>query len=290
MNKTISGVHPLLGERAGVRASVDTTHSSIFILHSALCNCLGAIACLSAIVSRLRCLCYLLSGLLSAGGGVHAAVYTASWDVANGLVPDGNAVGLSDTRTLSGLGSAITDVNVTLNVSGGWNGDLYAYVSHGSGFAVLLNRVGRTGSDRWGYSDAGFNVTLDDSAVNGDIHVYGGNVGGGGLTGWWRPDGRNIDPATVTSDATSVAFLSTFNGLDADGAWTLYFADLSGGSESRVVSWGLEITTAPEPVGMALGALGVGAVVWGMWKKRRKQKSGEKAESRNWEIGKSDEP
>ena len=34
---------------------------------------------------------------------------------------------------------------MTLNLSGGWNGDLYAYLVHNSGFAVLLNRVGRNG-------------------------------------------------------------------------------------------------------------------------------------------------
>jgi hypothetical protein len=40
-------------------------------------------------------------------------------------------------------GPTITDVNVGLQLSGGWNGDLYAYLVHSSGFAVLLNRVGR---------------------------------------------------------------------------------------------------------------------------------------------------
>ena len=31
---------------------------------------------------------------------------------------------------------------MTLNLTGGWNGDLYAYVQYGSGFTALLNRVG----------------------------------------------------------------------------------------------------------------------------------------------------
>ena len=72
-------------------------------------------------------------------------VQTFITDFQNGaVIPDGNLTGWSDTRTLSGAPSGpITNVSVTLDLSGGWNGDLYAYLVHDSGFAVLLNRVGR---------------------------------------------------------------------------------------------------------------------------------------------------
>src|SRR5215210_9531372 len=36
----------------------------------------------------------------------------------------------------------ITSISFTFTTTGGWNGDLYAYLSHGDGFGVLLNRVG----------------------------------------------------------------------------------------------------------------------------------------------------
>jgi len=72
-----------------------------------------------------------------------------------GVVPDGSLTGWSDTRNVTGAGGAITDVNVTLSLSGGWNGDLYAYLVHNSGFAVLLNRVGRATGNPTGYGDAG---------------------------------------------------------------------------------------------------------------------------------------
>src|SRR5690242_4320481 len=79
-----------------------------------------------------------------------AAVYTFDFNSGlpnGGVIPDANPTGWSDTRNVDwngqfGSGSwNITDVNVVLNVSGGYNGDLYAYLVHGSGFAVLLNRV-----------------------------------------------------------------------------------------------------------------------------------------------------
>ena len=82
-----------------------------------------------------------------------------------GVIPDGQLTGWTDTRSLAGAAGQITDVSVTLNLSGGWNGDLYAYLVHGSGFAVLLNRVGRDTGNAAGYGTAGMNVTLSDAAM-----------------------------------------------------------------------------------------------------------------------------
>src|SRR5205814_5266754 len=113
-------------------------------------------------------------------------------------VPDGSFIGLNDTRNLTGVPfNTITDVNVRMNVSGGWNGDLYAYLVHNSGFAVLLNRVGRSSSSSFGYGDSGMNVTLDDQASQTyDFHFYQQEPGfvASQIQGQtaWRPDGRNI--------------------------------------------------------------------------------------------------
>ena len=41
--------------------------------------------------------------------------------------------------------------------------------------------------------------------------------------------------------------LNLLNGMDGNGLWTLYMADLSPLGESTLVSWGLEITMVPEP-------------------------------------------
>src|SRR5437899_5148646 len=75
-----------------------------------------------------------------------------------GNIPDGSLIGFQDSRLLSVPFNTIQDVTVRLNVagvSGGWNGDLYAYLVHDSGFAILLNRVGRSSSEPFGYGDAG---------------------------------------------------------------------------------------------------------------------------------------
>ena len=76
---------------------------------------------------------------------------------------------------------------------------------------------------------------------------------GNQLTGTWQEDGRNVDPNAVTDASARSAFLSSFNHLDPNGTWTIFFADMSSGDQSTFGSWSLEITAVPEPVTIALG-------------------------------------
>src|SRR5689334_7975072 len=117
-----------------------------------------------------------------------------------GAVPDynGGPGQWSDTRSISSFdsGFTITDVNVTLNISGGYNGDLYVFLRYtpvggGDTLAVLLNRIGRTSGNLFGSSGAGMSVTLSDGIS--DIHLAGNGV----LSGTYSPDARTADPAAV---------------------------------------------------------------------------------------------
>jgi hypothetical protein len=47
-----------------------------------------------------------------------------------------------------------------------------------------------------------------------------------------------------------------FGGANANGTWTLFLADLSGGDISTLVSWGMDISVVPEPITYALLAFG----------------------------------
>ena len=184
-------------------------------------------------------------------------------------IPDGNPVGLASSTTLSGLGNYVTSISVQLDITGGFNGDLYVYLAGpAGGFTVLLNRVGLTASNPFGYSDTGFNITLSDSGT-ANIHTYqlsGPSYSSGQLTGTWVPDGRNIDPlhssgAAFDSASTSANLMNAFFASDPNGAWTLYAADLSSGSQATLVSWGLTVVTVPEPQTWLLLAGGVGALL-----------------------------
>src|ERR1041385_4220358 len=77
-------------------------------------------------------------------------------------IPDGDPSGVASVQSISTPITAITDLKVTLQVSGTWDGDLYCYLTHSPGFAVLLNRVGRRPESTVGYGDNGFDVMFDD--------------------------------------------------------------------------------------------------------------------------------
>lgn len=93
----------------------------------------------------------------------------------------------------------------------------------------------------------------------------------GQLTGSWQPDGRVIDPsspAAAFDTAPRSDMLDVFNGLDPNGQWTLFVADLAPGGVSTLVSWGLDITVVPEPASTTLLALGLAVGVLMVFGKR----------------------
>src|SRR6266545_874230 len=133
-------------------------------------------------------------GLCASG---QAAMYTNTFSGTAGNIPDNNLSGWSDTITVNDSSlQPIAQVRVTVNITGGFNGDLYGYLRFDNGvdpavLVPLVNRVGVTAGNAFGYSDAGMNVTFADSAANGDIHFYRVQNGGPGApTGFWEPDGR----------------------------------------------------------------------------------------------------
>lgn len=171
---------------------------------------------------------------------------TTNWSggfVNNGIVPDNDLSGLTLVETTTGWSGSITDLSVTLNMTGGWNGDIYAYLYHDGVMGVLLNQTGASSNNSLGYSDSGFNITLSDTAAY-SIHKYQENsptITSGVVQGTWQPDGVE---------------LRQFNGLDASGTWALFVADENPGGVMTVNSWGLKIESVPEPSTFALAGLG----------------------------------
>ncbi len=167
----------------------------------------------------------------------------------NRLVPDGNAAGLSDVRNINSAIGTITSLSVSFKLTGEFNGDLYVYLRHTSGYAVLLNRPGKTSGNAVGYADSGFNVTFQDGAAH-DVHLYQNittPTAGSPLTGTWQPDGRTNDPVNVTDSSARATALSSFNGLNAAGEWTLYVSDVESGGTNMLTEWSLQITGAAYP-------------------------------------------
>ena len=110
--------------------------------------------------------------VLTVGGSVRALTESFSFPGLNLAVPDGNPAGLANNQTIASGIASIESVVLTLNISGSFNGDLYGYITHSSGFSVLLNRTGRTGSSAFGYGDDGFAVIFDDTAANALLRFH----------------------------------------------------------------------------------------------------------------------
>lgn len=197
---------------------------------------------------KLLPLFFILLGALPA-----RAITTVINSTPNLAIPDNNSVGVADFVSVSSTIGFIQSIEVTLNITGGFNGDYYVYLQHDSGFSVLLNRPGKTASNPFGYADGGAFVTISQAALNGDIHAYQNitNPAGGQLTGTWQPDGRNIDPLNVLDTTPRTATLQNFIGLGAAGNWTLFVADRSAGGVGTLTSWSATITGAIPETGTA---------------------------------------
>jgi subtilisin-like proprotein convertase family protein len=181
-------------------------------------------------------------------------------------IPDGSSSGVARSLSVSAGGQAVASVEVDLNLSaaGGtaFLGDLYVYLTDGTHLSVLADRPGRRVGAPAGYSDnQSMTVTFSGAGAN-DFHNYripltGSNTTpiSGPLTGIWQADGRATDPGLVLETDARSAQLSVFNGVPADGTWSLFAADLSTGAVHQINSWTLRIQTIPEPATSAVAGL-----------------------------------
>ena len=161
-----------------------------------------------------------------------------------GTIPDGNLAGVTFSGTASDFtaGWTVSQLTVGLDISGGIDGNLFAYLVAPNGTTVqLLDRPGVTGGNSFGNMISGMTITLADGGqtINASSDLFNTSV--------------NYAP---------VAALSGFNGVVANGTWQLFFADqVTGGGTDTLNSWSLDITAVPEPVNVALGIFGVCVLV-----------------------------
>ncbi len=191
-------------------------------------------------------------------------------------IPDDDPSGLVDQRSVSGATAGFGNLEVTLTLNGvgaaGFNGDLYASLSHNGTLAVLLNRPGKDAALPLGYGDNGFSLTFDDSSGFGDVHTYRLTLPGpfpatGGVSGIVSSDGRKVDPDVVETGSPRTTSLTDFLGSDPNGTWTLFLADMASGGGLELQSWSLEFQPIPEPA-MIGGIMAAGLLAWALIRRR----------------------
>ena len=158
------------------------------------------------------------------------------------LIPDGSPVGVASVMpfTANTTGNQMIGVTVGLNISGGYNGNLYAYLISPNGTLVVL--MNQPGSAPFYAPGSGMTVTLADGGSGGSIQSAAETYGQV-LTGSYAAAG-------------SLSNIAAPGGNDGtgNGNWTLFFADLTrGGGQAYLDSWTLNLTVVPEPVTLALG-------------------------------------
>lgn len=211
---------------------------------------------------------------LGATLALNAAATMVNWYSAvvnNGTIADNSSAGSTFSTSGAGWsgtwasGGTIENINVYLNLSGGYNGDLYGYLVYNDGTTtrteILLNRIGggnlaAAGSGFGSGTDAGSFASLQA------VGVRISDTGSSAINGVTPGAATAVAAGNYTPDSAAT-FASTFNNLNSGGTWTLFLADLATGDQSTLVNWGLDITVVPEPATWALiifGAL-TGATV-----------------------------
>ncbi len=198
---------------------------------------------------------------LVTSGLAETAIYTSSWSGTQ-LIPDNNPSGVAYTFSFHPTTkNTILGISLNLQTTGGWDGDLYAYLSHGSGFSVLLNRIGKTSANAFGSGASGFNVQFSDIAT-ADIHA----ATGGTVSGIFAADGRSVNPLSVVDTDARTALLDSFDGLNAAGDWTLFLADLSPAGNSTLKAWSVSLNVDVPENGGSASLLGLSLICLGMAK------------------------
>lgn len=194
--------------------------------------------------------------LIMAGTAPAANIITETFSLStSAAIPDGDLSGLLQIINPSTTIDSIDTITITLNTTGGWNGDIYAYLWHDGLISVLLNRPGRTTSLPDGSASSGMTLTLADSAAT-DVHLASG-----ALIGTFQSDGRDIHPLSALDTSPRTDSLADFASHPASGEWRLFIADTASGGQATLTSWSVSITgptSIPEPTTglFALAAVG----------------------------------
>ncbi len=160
------------------------------------------------------------------GGPCTPQATQTSTDVPQAL-PDNSAGGVTSTLTISGMDPIIDDVDMNLEITHTWVGDLQATLTSPNGTVIeLFDRPGVPAST-FGCAGNDLDVTFDDDAANSATDFENTCNNAPAIDGDFQP---NVP-------------LSAFNGENPNGTWTLFVSDNAAGDLGSITGWSLDICT-----------------------------------------------
>jgi len=140
-------------------------------------------------------------------------------------IPDAGATSSTITVTGFSAGTQVTDVDIGLDVTHTWTGDLIFTVDHGGTSVTVVDRPGYTGSGFGCDQDNLVGVALDDGGT-------GGSIEGACAANLASP------PAYTPNNV-----LAAFAGVDPGGDWTLTVSDNASQDTGTLEGWTLTLVT-----------------------------------------------
>lgn len=152
-------------------------------------------------------------------------------------IPDNNPAGVNDTITIP-ISGTILDIDIMVNATHPWVGDLIFTVSHDGTAVTIIDRPGRTTSG-FGCPGDDIDVTVNDEGPDGDIETQCANA-------------PAIFGDRVGGDPPHTSLLAAFDGLDISGSWTLNVSDAASGQSGTLVQWCVAPTLVVDSAGVTL--------------------------------------
>jgi len=193
-----------------------------------------------------------------------AALLAAPAALASDWTSDGNGLGIIDNAydgslgsmqgisiVVSGEGTILDDIDVIMDISHTWVGDLVFKVEAPNGAVVFL--VSRAGYAETGDNGGGCCGYSSDLFL-GTAYEFDDASGTSSESGFGP--GATVRHSSGFSETHG---LTSLNGIDPNGTWTVYIGDAAGGDVGTYDGFTLQITSSvPAPGAIALlGAAGL---------------------------------
>jgi len=157
-------------------------------------------------------------------------------------IPDNNPLGVSDTLTVA-PSCTMTDVDIELEITHTWVGDLKVTITHGNTTVMIVDRPAQSGPTGFG-CNSDWQCTVDRQVVLDDD--------GGVMAIECSPPGQQcatcFPPSGPLPIFTPNEALSAFDNADQAGDWIITVSDNAADDTGTLCAWEVRTSCNPQAV------------------------------------------